>query len=215
MPVISSGQYGERFSNMEISYDRATATITKMENTLYTMAVAQDAAGNVTQWLYEPDPEIVPLVEEATAIAVDVAMRLWRPASTPFRWIGDHVPRWLNEAESAGGPLVSVARSLYESLAPGRATLVHGDFHHHNLLAHGDRYVAIDPKPMLGEREFDVPSFLWNPLGSTMRLDVTERRLRAFAAVGLDEERMRAWALIRGAYLRRDPNELRVLRALI
>ena len=83
------------------------------------------------------------------------------------------------------------------------------------VLAHGDRYVAIDPKPMLGEREFDVPSFLWNPLGSTMRLDVTERRLRAFAAVGLDEERMRAWALIRGAYLRRDPNELRVLRALI
>ena len=55
-PVISSGQYGERFSNMEISYDRATKTITKMENTLYTMATAFDAAGNVTAWLFEPDP---------------------------------------------------------------------------------------------------------------------------------------------------------------
>ncbi|MGR0319357.1 bifunctional metallophosphatase/5'-nucleotidase [Agromyces sp. ZXT2-3] len=68
-PVISSGQYGERFSNMEISYDRATKSITKMENTLYTMATAFDANNNVTAWLYEPDPEIVPIVTAATEIA--------------------------------------------------------------------------------------------------------------------------------------------------
>ena len=68
-PVISSGQYGERFSNMEISYDRGTKTITKMENTLYTMATAFDAAGNVTAWLFEPDPEIVPIVTAATDVA--------------------------------------------------------------------------------------------------------------------------------------------------
>ncbi|MCD2441516.1 bifunctional metallophosphatase/5'-nucleotidase [Agromyces sp. SYSU K20354] len=68
-PVISSGQYGERFSNMEISYDRATGSITKMENTLYTMATAFDANGNPTAWLFEPDPEIVPIVTEATEVA--------------------------------------------------------------------------------------------------------------------------------------------------
>jgi 5'-nucleotidase len=66
MPVISSGQYGERFSNMEISYDRATKSITKMENTLYEMVTARDAAGNATEYLYEPDPEIVPIVTAAT-----------------------------------------------------------------------------------------------------------------------------------------------------
>ena len=68
---------------------------------------------------------------------------------------------------------------------------------------------------MLGEPEYDVPSFLWNPLGRPMQLDVTERRLAAFAAAGLDEERMRAWAVIRGAYLGADENEERVLRALV
>lgn len=68
-PVISSGQYGERFSNMEISYDRATKSITMMENTLYTMAVERDSSGNVLTWLFEPDPSIVPMVTEATAIA--------------------------------------------------------------------------------------------------------------------------------------------------
>ena len=68
-PVISSGQYGERFSNMKISYDRKSKSITSMENTIYTMATAFDAAGNVTAWLTEPDPVIVPIVAEATALA--------------------------------------------------------------------------------------------------------------------------------------------------
>lgn len=162
-----------------------------------------------------PGTDLAALPEaEATAIAVTVAARLWRPASTHFRWIGDHVPLWLENAEEDGGKLVPLARRLYDALAVGSVTLVHGDFHHHNLLLHGKRYVAIDPKPMRGEPEYDVASFLWNPLGSTMRLDVTERRLAAFAAAGLDEERMRAWAVIRGAYLRRDEHELGVLRAL-
>ena len=151
--------------------------------------------------------------EEATAIAVEVGLRLWRPAGGPFRWIGDHVPRWLDDAE--GHELTPLARKLYASLEPGRSMLVHGDFHHHNILDAGGRYLAIDPKPYLGEPEFDVPSFLWNPLPYRMTLEVTERRLAAFAAAGLDEERMRAWSIIRGAYLGADENEAKVLRALL
>lgn len=68
-PVISSGQYGERFSNMEITYDRKSKSITSMENTLYTMATAVNSSGVVTAWLTEPDPAIVPIVTEATEIA--------------------------------------------------------------------------------------------------------------------------------------------------
>ncbi len=145
--------------------------------------------------------------EEATAIAISVGLRLWRPAAAPFRWIGDHVPRWLDNAESAAGPeseLIRLARKLYASLEIGRSTLVHGDFHHHNILDAGGRYVAIDPKPMLGEPEYDVPSFLWNPYSYRMRSDVTERRIAAFVAAGLDEQRIRAWTVIRGAILRAD-----------
>ena len=122
---------------------------------------------------------------EATAIAVDVATRLWRPAAAPFRWIGHHVPRWLDNAARRGAPLAPRARALYDGLRIGRTTLVHGDFHHHNLLSMGSGYVAIDPKPMLGEPEFDVYSYLVNPLGSQMRRDLTEERLAAFAAAGV------------------------------
>ena len=40
-----------------------------------------------------PGTDISALPEdEATAIAVAVGRRLWRPAAEPFRWIGDHVP---------------------------------------------------------------------------------------------------------------------------
>lgn len=67
-PVISSGQYGERFSNMEISYNRKTDTLLSMENTIYTMAI-RDAAGNVIGYNYEPDPTIAKMVAEATEIA--------------------------------------------------------------------------------------------------------------------------------------------------
>ena len=82
---------------------------------------------------------------------------------------------------------------------------MHGDFHHHNILRDGDRFVAIDPKPYLAEREYDVPSFLWNPLDNRMDdREQTERRIAAFVAAGLDDFRIRAWTVIRGAYLRPD-----------
>jgi streptomycin 6-kinase len=155
--------------------------------------------------------------DEATAIAVEVGLRLWRRAGAPFRWIGDHVPRWLDEAEHNGATLVPLARGLYAGLEPGRATLIHGDFHHHNILRHGGRHVVIDTKAMLGDPEYDVPSFLWNPLGSVMTAERTERRIAAFAAAGLDEGRIRAWTVIRGAYLGigEDPGQAQVLRDLL
>lgn len=147
---------------------------------------------------------------DATRIAVDVGLRLWRPAGAPFRWIGDWVPRWL---EADPGPLTALARELYASLDIGRSTLVHGDFQHHNILARGDGWAAIDPKPMLGEPEFDVPPFLWNPLPCRLRVEHLESRLAAFVAAGLDEERIRKWAVIRGAYLQ--PQEAEALSFVI
>ena len=155
--------------------------------------------------------------DEATAIAVELGLRLWRPAGAPFRWIADHVPGWLEGAEREGAKLVTLAREVYAQLDIGRETLIHGDFHHHNILRHGAGHVVIDAKAMLGEPEFDVPSFLWNPLESTMRADRTERRIAAFAAAGLDEDRIRAWTVIRGAYLGicDDPGQADVIRALV
>ena len=109
---------------------------------------------------------------------MEVAGRLWRPAALPFRWIGDYVPRWLMNAAPGSLPgqrLLARAVELYDRLEISDRTLVHGDLHRHNILDAGGRYVAIDPKPMLGEAEFDVPPFLWNAVGSRMTVEATER----------------------------------------
>jgi streptomycin 6-kinase len=152
--------------------------------------------------------------DHATAIAVDVALRLWRRVASPFRQVAPEVHRWLDNAEREGGELVPLARALLAQLEPREEWLVHGDFHHHNVLRHGDRFVAIDPKPYLADREYDVPSFLWNPLDNQMEdRDQTERRIAAFVAAGLDDYRIRAWTVIRGAYLR--PGFAKRIKALM
>jgi streptomycin 6-kinase len=157
--------------------------------------------------------------DQAVAIAVDVARRLWRPAADPFRWIGDAVPGWIDDGEregAEGSELVPLARELLGRLEIGHSTLIHGDLHHHNILRHGDRYVAIDSKAMLGEPEYDVPSFLWNPLSYRMTdLARTERRIAAFAAAGLDEFKICAWTVIRASYLGAEPAEAELIRSLV
>src|SRR6478609_6794502 len=142
---------------------------------------------------------------DATAIAVGVASRLWLRVGSPFRAVEPEVVRWLDEAERQGSELVPLARELFTELRPGAEWLVHGDFHHHNILRHREQFVVIDPKPYLADREYDLPSFLWNPLDNRMDdRGQTERRIAAFVAAGLDDFRIRAWTVIRGAYLRPD-----------
>jgi streptomycin 6-kinase len=162
-----------------------------------------------------PGSDLAELPEdEATAIAVDIATRLWKPATAPFRPVLPEVDRWLRHAEIAGGTLVPRARELLEEIEPGADWVVHGDLHHHNILRHGDRHVAIDPKPYLADREYDVPSFLWNPMWSDLSNPKrNDSRIAAFVAAGLDELKIRAWTVIRGAYLRPELGDQ--LRSLI
>jgi streptomycin 6-kinase len=162
--------------------------------------------------------------DEAMRIAIVAAKRFWRPAERdrPFRWIGDHVPRWLDNA--GDHYLVRQAKEIYASMHPADTTLIHGDFHHHNLLRHGDGWVVIDPKPMVGEPEFDVPTLMWNPIGHTPTKESIERWIEGFAQAGLDASQIRRWAIVRGTYqalpLSRTETpdtspQLRVVRALL
>lgn len=152
--------------------------------------------------------------KEATGVAVELAGRMWRRADAPFRPVGPEVERWLAKAEDRGSTLVGLARELHAQMTPRSEWLVHGDFHHRNILRAGSRYVVIDPKPYLSDREYDVASFLWNPFDNTMAdREKTEARISAFGALGLDEFRIRAWTVIRGAYLR--PDFAEAIRSLL
>ena len=58
-PVISSGQYGERFSRMDIQYSKSTKKIT-MKNEIFNLM-------DGTVPLYPDDPAVAPIVADAVA----------------------------------------------------------------------------------------------------------------------------------------------------
>jgi streptomycin 6-kinase len=164
-----------------------------------------------------PGHDLSGLPEElATEIVIEIALKLWRPAAAPFRPVAREIPRWLDRAEGENGALVPLARRLFAEVGGGADWVVHGDLHHYNIVRSARGFLAIDPKPFLGDREYDVASFLWNPIGNVLGdAAQTERRIQAFVAAGLDEFRIRAWTVIRGSYLRSGPEYVEGLQDLI
>jgi streptomycin 6-kinase len=163
--------------------------------------------------------------DESIAAAIAAGRRIWRaaPPGVTYPSIRDDLARWL--PEDATYELVPAARRAYATMTPRSDTVLHADLHHHNILLRGTQWVVIDPKPMVGEPEYDIPPFLWNPTGSSSTRERTERRIRAFADAGLDGDKIRTWAIVRGVMLglpaaagrRIDPDRapFRVVRELL
>ena len=97
--------------------------------------------------------------------------------------------------------LVAEARDTFVELAESQrdVRLLHGDLQHSNVLLDAERgWVAIDPKGVIGEVEYELGAMLRNP---TERPDLftdratIERRVDQLAAeLRLDRRRIVAWA---------------------
>jgi streptomycin 6-kinase len=151
--------------------------------------------------------------DEADRIAAGLLRRLWRPAPArhPFRLLADEAARWADELprrwERAGRPcersLLDEAVAFLRAAGPdqGEQVVVHQDFHGGNVLrAEREPWLAIDPKPLVGEREFDTASFLRDRRDELARDPGSVRRVRRrldllAAELDLDRERMRGWGI--------------------
>ena len=151
--------------------------------------------------------------DEATAVAGQVLKALLRPAPEDVAGYGT-VEGWaragmreLRETFDGGtGPfpveLVERAERLFDELLASTSTpmLVHGDFHHMNVLYSEARgWLAIDPKGIIGDGAFDCAAFLLNPIPEIEAARdyrrITWRRLDILAEVtGLDRQRLLGWA---------------------
>ena len=97
---------------------------------------------------------------------------------------------------------VKKARKYFAELngASKRHTLLHGDFHHRNILsAQRESFVSIDPKGIVGDIGYDISVFLNNPRGwlSTHpnRQVILKRRIEIFAeAFAIEPRDLRKWA---------------------
>ena len=131
------------------------------------------------------------LVAPAGADAVLKVQRAHREseheAAALALWDGDGAVRLLDAALEA---LAELPRTQ------GEQVLLHQDLHAGNVLAaQREPWLAIDPKPLTGEREFGIaPVVRSRELGHSSR-DVLRRFDRLVSELGLDRERARGWTI--------------------
>jgi streptomycin 6-kinase len=173
--------------------------------------VCEHETGAVLLERLEPGEELVNVVkrgddEEATRILAQVIAKLANhvaPSECPAvtDW-GRGFDRYLQSGdEQIPRRLVHEGRALYQELSATQRTtmLLHGDLQHYNVLFDNDRgWVAIDPKGVAGELEFEIGALMRNPveLPELLTDDATiTRRLEILTtSLHLDQSRILAWS---------------------
>lgn len=150
---------------------------------------------------------------EACRIVAGLYRRIHVPALPQLRSLPDLVRRWTAELGNLprGAPiphrLVEQAVSLGTDLASDRAAVevvLHTDLHYGNVLAgQRDPWAVIDPKPVNGDPHYELAPMLWNRWGEIagdLREGVRRRFWVLVDEAGLDEDRARAWVIVRMAH---------------
>jgi len=158
-----------------------------------------------------PGEQLVNLVrqsrdDEATNILAEVIAKLANheaPIDCPTvtDW-GRAFDRYLKSGdEQIPHEVVVEAREMYEELASSQrqTMLLHGDLQHYNVLFDNERgWVAIDPKGVIGELEYELSAALRNPieLPDVFANPVTiNRRLETLTSkLNLDYSRALRWS---------------------
>lgn len=174
----------------------------------------------------EPGVEVHKLqddVAETSAVA-DVMRALQRPYNGAFPF--PHASEWIDAALDPkaipglkarfGWIQRSLDRLAEMAIEPGEDLLLHGDLHHDNVLsATRARWLAIDPKGVIGDPAWEIAPFLFNRLLRYPRTEwprIIRRRADQFAEeLGLDRQRVYAWSAVRAVQsafwsLRDDPS---------
>ncbi|GAA5200538.1 aminoglycoside phosphotransferase family protein [Rugosimonospora acidiphila] len=145
-------------------------------------------------------------LDNALSVFVDLLPVLSKPAAEPFTPLSDEARRWaenlMPEWERAGRPcerrLVDAARDLLDGLVdgPDEHVLLHQDLHSYNVLS-ADRqpWLAIDPKPLVGERAFAIAPIVRDYELGHSRRQLRLRLDRLSAELDIDRERARDWTL--------------------
>jgi streptomycin 6-kinase len=148
----------------------------------------------------------------ALDVLIGLLPRLWKPAGPPFHtlsdeaaWWAEYLPRtWRHDA----GLLAAALEALRElSGTQGEQVLLHQDLHGDNVLAaKREPWLVIDPKPLVGEREFAVAPIVRSFELGERRRDVLHRLDRLTGELGLDPARARRWTIAQTvAWTPRDP----------
>jgi streptomycin 6-kinase len=140
------------------------------------------------------------------AILIELLPRLWKQAGPPFKSLADEARGWRATLhanwEAAGRPcerrLVDAAAEFIDQLADdqGEPVLVHQDLHGDNVLAaEREPWLAIDPKPLAGEREFSLAPVVRSFEYGHSQAQVIRRLDRLCAELRQDRQRVCRWTI--------------------
>jgi streptomycin 6-kinase len=177
--------------------------------------------GDGTPRVFEHDRHGARLVERTSPLpdeedldrlrgVADVARRLWISPPDGVTTVAVEVRAWASDLQErhvkAGRPferdVVRGAVELLSTLGPtqGERVLLHGDLHLTSLALADDRRVLTGPRPLVGEREFDVASLL-RDTPKDLIADVNEGRRRVqerfqtlITELGCNATRLKNWA---------------------
>jgi len=157
----------------------------------------------------------------ATRIAAEVMKKLWKSSNDFSRFIATEVAttdfiylkdwfdgfnRLRQRYDGKTGPLPKSLVETAELLAKELLTenkdeaLLHGDFHHFNVLESERGWLAIDPKGVIGPKGYEVGPFLINPVpdflnGSNPKKQAEKRIAILSEMLGMERERIRNWGI--------------------
>ncbi len=148
----------------------------------------------------------------ACEIVAGLYSRIHVPAPPQLRTLTSYVDRWNTDTKRLAVDAPVPRRMVEQSISLAAdfvadpdsvGTMIHGDLHYENVLA-ADRepWLVIDPKPMSGDRHYEVAPMLWNRWDEALatghvRDAVRERFFALVDAAGLDEDRARDWVVVR------------------
>lgn len=120
-----------------------------------------------------------------------------------------HISDWLIAIDHltdhrCPAPLLEKAINLKNKLLASSTNevLLHGDLHHDNIIQQGDQWLAIDPKGIVGEPEFEIAAFDFmyvrelanNP---AIKKIIENRAVRLAQKSNLNSQRIYDWILVR------------------
>jgi streptomycin 6-kinase len=148
--------------------------------------------------------------DEATSIAAQVLRLIQHTAPggkdfIPLKKWFDGLTGLRARFNGSTGPFPPKTVEIIEHLIPEifnedrPQVLLHGDFHHYNILNSERGWLVIDPKGVIGAAEYEVGPFLVNPIevmpDETEAIRRTQRRIAIFAEqLGFDRQRLLRWA---------------------
>jgi streptomycin 6-kinase len=202
-PVVLKLQYPHREAEME------AAALAQWNGDGAVRLLAHDSGRHALLLeLCEPGGPLYELDQDAALdVLIELLPRLWQPSDRSFISLADEAAHWATTLPGAwaraGQPferrlLDATLETIGElGSTQGEQVLLHQDLHAGNVLrAAREPWLAIDPKPLLGEREFGLAPIVRGAELGHSRNHVLHRLDRLSTELRLDRRRACGWTFV-------------------